>query len=198
MSKKVSIPLWFDSNRMVDTVSPHRSVCFNSTLVRFKPKSCTCFRFPGYSFQFHSGSIQTMGIFIFLSGQQGFQFHSGSIQTLFDVLIRRRCKARFNSTLVRFKPPEKLNSKPFALVSIPLWFDSNEHEIAQSSARAKRFNSTLVRFKLFGITQRKVAEIVVSIPLWFDSNFKHLLAVKPICHSFNSTLVRFKLGVPQS
>jgi len=143
----VSIPLWFDSNLLLEAEEPYldlfqfhfgsiqtctsgvccceRFVCFNSTLVRFKPdwqrNVVCCYTL----FQFHFGSIQTTmrgrnllpwcgsfnstlvrfkhdtqtcyGIFSTL-----FQFHFGSIQTEPHTLWRLRLLC-FNSTLVRFK-----------------------------------------------------------------------------------------------
>jgi len=55
-------------------------------------------------FQFHSGSIQTLNRLCESRGNDMFQFHSGSIQTVAG----------------------KLSEWTFNVVSIPLWFDSNQ------------------------------------------------------------------------
>jgi len=54
----VSIPLWFDSNALAETISVRNIL-----------------------FQFHSGSIQTLAEKLILRAMEKFQFHSGSIQT---------------------------------------------------------------------------------------------------------------------
>jgi len=82
------------------------TVCFNSTLVRFKPSSSSILSFDSSMFQFHSGSIQTLTrpgqfpvtccfnstlvrfklqrLHKVLERLCRFQFHSGSIQTTFS------------------------------------------------------------------------------------------------------------------
>jgi len=84
-SDAVSIPLWFDSNEEQKALIIARAKGFNSTLVRFKPVAERGSRGDHPMFQFHSGSIQTA----------------------------HACKNR-HATLH---------------VSIPLWFDSNGHAI---------------------------------------------------------------------
>jgi len=115
-------------------------------------------------FQFHSGSIQTLGgrkfVAVAISFNSTlvrfkpvatnfgaivlylFQFHSGSIQTFLMLCVRAKNKR----------------------VSIPLWFDSN-----------------------FCAEQAHPAWHNVSIPLWFDSNLtKQLVDAGKILFQFHS------------
>jgi len=165
----VSIPLWFDSNYDGDAAVITKVVFqFHSGSIQTGEVFCSAIL--GMGFQFHSGSIQTSELLSFISDLNKFQFHSGSIQTCCSWITRCADMHSFNSTLVRFKPPDGevqvvvINEFQFHSgsiqtsgdsseehrtdeVSIPLWFDSNYH----CSARA-----CLQQF--------------VSIPLWFDSN----------------------------
>ena len=100
----VSIPLWFDSDPDV------RSVTKLSSMVSIP-------------LWFDSDSeSKRLGK---LSDIQS-QFHYGSIQMLTASFIRRRSRKSLNSTMVRFRSYIfRLLSRPLRVVSIPLWFDSD-------------------------------------------------------------------------
>jgi len=165
----VSIPLWFDSNG-VDGGEAVPTITV---------------------FQFHSGSIQTIAQAWRALLYRAFQFHSGSIQTVLGK-CRERSVRGFNSTLVRFKPGRRSGRVRLCrIVSIPLWFDSNESQEERAGHAARRFNSTLVRFK-----QNELV-IHTSCLSWFQFHSGSIQTcpspVWPLpCFSFNSTLVRFK------
>jgi len=98
----VSIPLWFDSNRM--------------KMLEM---------FANVKFQFHSGSIQTQIVIFAHMIESTFQFHSGSIQTAHDWIDRGgMCRFQFHSGSI-----QTVSSSIFLAtvesVSIPLWFDSS-------------------------------------------------------------------------
>ena len=125
-----------------------------------------------------------------------------------------------NSTLVQFKPrlycskyitkkiivsiPLWFNSNQeknlkvknlFELtVSIPLWFNSNRKKLLRKGWNLSRcLNSTLVQFKLPKIRLLKLPQLIVSIPLWFNSNqTERELKWKKKDLCLNSTLVQFK------
>jgi len=122
---QVSIPLWFDSNRNSSTR------CNSSKRFQFHSGSIqTCYSCAGglgaVWFQFHSGSIQTAAQEMNILKLHMFQFHSGSIQTRWIAFAGTGAIYSFNSTLVRFKPLSFEGFVPDQVVSIPLWFDSNE------------------------------------------------------------------------
>jgi len=164
---RVSIPLWFDSNRDDKKVKKFFltvsiPLWFDSNLFVGSTS------FWNMKFQFHSGSIQTTPPTFVGGSKNRFQFHSGSIQTRLPKSRISQIES-FNSTLVRFKPDKISTQQWVEYVSIPLWFDSN------------LANWAILRYV-----------IRVSIPLWFDSNwwFDNVIFWAYIC--FNSTLVRFK------
>jgi len=100
-SLRVSIPLWFDSNRrrpLPGAQSPWFQFHFGSIQTADVKQRGTI----SIMFQFHFGSIQTDYLFSSTNRTPMFQFHFGSIQT-------HPCAHGAG------KIP----------VSIPLWFDSN-------------------------------------------------------------------------
>ena len=122
----VTIPLWFDSNpgnllKKINTVFSH-----NSTMVRFKPPH----EGPGYGawrwvtipLWFDSNRLQESCDILRLNGSQ---FHYGSIQTGQSLQPISESKHCHNSTMVRFKLNKILTSLRAEDVTIPLWFDSN-------------------------------------------------------------------------
>jgi len=58
--RRVSIPLWFDSNGPLLEITLGVRRSFNSTLVRFKLRAERHDQHHDHQFQFHSGSIQTV------------------------------------------------------------------------------------------------------------------------------------------
>jgi len=64
-----------------------------------------------------------------------------------------------NSTLVQFKQKNKIDVKGLirALVSIPLWFNSNAiNGVTVINFNKRRLNSTLVQFKLADEQRRHI------------------------------------------
>ena len=124
------------------------------------------------------------------------QFHYGSIQT-YAVILQD------------FK---------IDIVTIPLWFDSNNGSLSQRGFFSQRHNSTMVRFKLlagfsliikFNKSQFHYGSIQTFLLLSFDNvafpshnstmvRFKldwSLVNFKPLFLGHNSTMVRFKLNI---
>jgi len=128
----VSIPLWFDSNSL--------SVCLRSSFppvsipLWFDSNSCEKIPYQKISsFQFHSGSIQTVAVLLSAADAPLFQFHSGSIQTCWSYWCKcTRSLFQFHSgsiqTWVLYRLPNVAQA-----VSIPLWFDSNEIALPAST-----------------------------------------------------------------
>ena len=121
----------------------------NSTMVRFK-LTITRNKFGELAgSQFHYGSIQTIDrVQSICDGIQMSQFHYGSIQT--GLWWLWFCvKKSHNSTMVRFKQKmECYCNLRIALVTIPLWFDSNRSRLECKEIKSLGHNSTMVRFKL--------------------------------------------------
>jgi len=211
-SRRVSIPLWFDSNRAeVEFFAADHVFQFHSGSIQTAPSLCVeaywrTFQFHSGSiqtgaagldtevsieFQFHSGSIQTPTGATPTSFVSVFQFHSGSIQTFQCQTLSVECEC-FNSTLVRFKLP-----LPTATTSP--WTGFQFHS---GSIQTRRMPPGVLRRRMFQFHSGSIqtpaaaphnsASSAVSIPLWFDSNWAHAEPVRRPAGRFNSTLVRFK------
>jgi len=165
---------------------------FNSTLVRFKQDDRPNYGYKSFMFQFHSGSIQTAGMFgvtkIDSLVSIPLWFDSNGVESAVSlsfkvVSIPLWFDSNWSSALVRFQGLQ---------VSIPLWFDSNKVRNVAPTSSPRCFNSTLVRFKpnKFGFLEDSEGGFQFhSGSIQTCSCYRSWSAQH---RSFNSTLVRFK------
>ncbi len=149
MSKNISIPHWFYSNKTV-------KLWFLSTM-RFQyhtgsiqTKMVISTTTTGITFQYHTGSIQTFIIRNLENCTVEFQYHTGSIQTNIKEAIQQR-EERFQ----------------YHTGSI-----QTEMRCMKKNWKQTHFNTTLVLFKRGFLAASEKSHDVISIPHWFYSNIK--------------------------
>jgi len=168
-NQDVSIPLWFDSNRVTSGNASGFRRCFNSTLVRFKLPENQIRKLVGNAVSIPLWFDSNLG-FCNRSEDGVIGFNSTLVRFKpWTVSINLRSPSCFNSTLVRFKP-RWVEAVPRDEVLFQFHSGSIQtYEVTEYKPTYIGFNSTLVRFKLNG-NDNMEGHLCVSIPLWFDSN----------------------------
>ena len=101
--RKVSIPLWFDSNSVKLNPLPKEMTGLNSTMVRFKFVMIAVNNGYNDRSQFHYGSIQIIPLISFNSKDLGLNSTMVRFKSIGNDKVRLYTEDCLNSTMVRFK-----------------------------------------------------------------------------------------------